>query len=110
MREWEEGIRALAQFPLVCCKLSGLVTEADWTRWTPHDLRPYLDVAFECFGAHRLLLGSDWPVCTVAAEYGRTMKVIDDYMADRPADERDAVMGGNASRLWRLPLPKGELV
>lgn len=110
MREWQEGIRALAKFPLVFCKLSGLVTEADWTRWTLDDLRPYLDVAFECFGAHRLLIGSDWPVCTVAAAYGRSMKVVDDYMADRPAHERDAVMGANAARLWRLPLPKGELV
>ncbi len=110
MRQWEEGIRALASFPLVFCKVSGLVTEADWARWTPDDLEPYLDVAFDCFGPHRLLIGSDWPVCTVAAEYGRTMNVIADYMADRPADERDAVMGANASRLWRLPLPKGELV
>jgi L-fuconolactonase len=110
LREWEEGIRALAKFPLVFCKLSGLVTEADWMRWTPDDLRPYLDVAFECFGAHRLLVGSDWPVCTVAAEYVRTMKLVEDYMAGHPADEREAVMGANAARLWRLPLTKGELV
>ena len=110
MREWEEGIRALATFPLVFCKLSGLVTEADWERWTLDDLRPYLDVAFECFGAHRLLAGSDWPVCTVAAEYGRTVELVENYMADRPAAERDAVMGANAARLWHLPLPKGELV
>ena len=102
-REWEKGIRALAKFPLVFCKLSGLVTEADWTRWTPDDIRPYLDVAFECFGAHRLLIGSDWPVCTVAADYGRTISLVDDYMADRPSAERDAVMGENAARLWRLP-------
>jgi L-fuconolactonase len=108
IREWEHGIRELATSPLVYCKLSGLVTEADWRRWTPEDIRPYLDVAFECFGAHRLLAGSDWPVCTVAAGYGRTMSLIDDYMADRSAAERDAVMGGNAARLWRLPA--GELV
>ena len=110
MREWEKGIRLLAQFPLVSCKVSGLVTEADWTRWTPADLRPYLDVAFECFGHHRLLVGSDWPVCTVAAGYARCIQLVDDYMADRPAHERDAVMGANAARLWRLPLPKGEFV
>jgi L-fuconolactonase len=102
LREWETGIRELAKCPLVFCKLSGLVTEADWVRWTPDDIRPYLDVAFDCFGAHRLLVGSDWPVCTVAADYGRTISVIDGYMAQRPAEERAAVMGGNAARLWRL--------
>ena len=116
MREWEKGIRVLAKFPMVSCKLSGLVTEADWTRWTRDDIRPYLDVAFDCFGAHRLLVGSDWPVCTVAADYGSTVSLIDEYMTDRPSAERDAVMGGNAARLWRLPgtapmaVPKGELV
>ena len=116
MREWEKGIRELAECPMVFCKLSGLVTEADWTSWTPDDIRPYLDVAFECFGAHRLLVGSDWPVCTVAADYGRTVSLIDDYLTGKPAAERDAVMGGNAARLWRLPgavptaMPKGELV
>ena len=103
MREWEKGIRELAKCPMVFCKLSGLVTEADWTRWTPDDIRPYLDVAFDCFGAHRLLVGSDWPVCTVAADYGRDRSaLVDDYMKNRPAAERDAVMGGNAARLWRL--------
>lgn len=116
MREWEEGIRELAKSPMVFCKLSGLVTEADWTRWTPDDIRPYLDIAFECFGAHRLLAGSDWPVCTLAADYGRTVSLVDDYLTNKPAGERDAVMGGNAARLWRLPAtvplaaPKGELV
>ncbi|MEO5740790.1 MAG: amidohydrolase family protein, partial [Vicinamibacterales bacterium] len=103
IREWEQGIRELAKSPMVFCKLSGLVTEANWACWTPDDIRPYLDVAFECFGAHRLLVGSDWPVCTVAADYSRTITLVDDYMAGRPAAERDAVMGGNAARLWRLP-------
>ena len=103
IREWERGIRALAQFPHVFCKLSGLVTEADWRQWTPEQIRPYLDVAFDCFGAHRLLVGSDWPVCTVAAEYVRTFELIETYMAGRPDAERDAVMGGNAARLWMLP-------
>jgi L-fuconolactonase len=102
IREWEKGMRELAAFPLVFCKLSGLVTEADWARWTPADIRPYMDVAFDCFGADRLLAGSDWPVCTVAAGYRRAIALIDGYMADRPLAERDAVMGGNAARLWRL--------
>lgn len=108
LSEWERGIRELATHPLVFCKLSGLVTEADWTRWTPGDLRPYLDVAFDCFGASRLLVGSDWPVCTVAADYGSTMAVVDDYMRERSDAERASVMGGNAARLWSLHT--GELV
>jgi L-fuconolactonase len=116
LRDWEKGIRALAAFPTVFCKLSGLVTESDWTCWKPDDIRPYLDIAFESFGAHRLLVGSDWPVCTLAADYVRTVSLVDDYLTDSPAGERDAVMGGNAARLWRLPAsasmaaPKGELV
>ena len=108
IREWERGVRELAKFPLVYCKLSGLVTEADWKRWTPDEIRPYLDIAFDCFGPRRLLGGSDWPVCTVAADYARTIALLDDYMASKPLTERDAVMGGNAARLWRLHA--GELV
>jgi L-fuconolactonase len=100
--EWERGLRQLAEFPNVFCKLSGLVTEADWHRWTPDQLRPYLDVAFDAFGPYRLLTGSDWPVCTVAADYARTFSVIDDYLVSRPESEREAVMGSNAERLWNL--------
>jgi len=92
----------LAAHPNVCAKLSGLVTEADWTRWTAADIRPVLDVAFDCFGPERLMVGSDWPVCMVAGDYGRTMSVVIDYVAVRPAHERDAVLGGNAQRFWKL--------
>jgi L-fuconolactonase len=104
LRAWERHLRALADCPNVSAKLSGLVTEADWTAWTPSDIRPYLDVAFDCFGADRLMIGSDWPVCTVAADYARTMAVVSDYVADRPAHERDAVLGGNAQRFWNLTI------
>ena len=105
---WERGIRALAEFPQVFCKISGLITEADWTRWTPDQLRPYLDVAFDAFGAHRLIAGSDWPVCTVAGDYSRTMSVLTHYLSGRPESECVAVMGGNARRFWNLKT--GELV
>lgn len=100
MRDWERGIRELASFPLVWCKLSGLVTEADWMRWTADEIRPFLDVAFDCFGASRLLAGSDWPVCTLAADYSRTISLLDHYLSGRPPAEHDAVMGGNAATLW----------
>jgi L-fuconolactonase len=102
VRVWEAGLRRLAAFPNVSCKLSGLVTEADWQVWTPQDLRPYLDVAYDAFGPRRLLIGSDWPVCTVAADYARTMDVVQDFLAGRPASERAAVLGGNAQRFWQL--------
>jgi L-fuconolactonase len=103
IRRWETLIRELAQAQNVFCKISGLVTEADWTGWTSDDIRPYLDVAFESFGVHRLMAGSDWPVCTVAAGYDRTISLVERYLEGRPASERDAVMGGNAARFWRLP-------
>ena len=99
---WARDLRALAAHSNVCAKLSGLVTEADWTRWTAADIRPVLDVAFDCFGPERLMIGSDWPVCMVAGDYGRTMSVVIDYVAVRPAHERDAVLGGNAQRFWKL--------
>ena len=100
--EWERDIRRLAAQPNVFAKLSGLVTEASWARWTSDQIRPYLDVAFDAFGWNRLLIGSDWPVCTVSADYARTMNVVIDYVAARPDHEREAVLGGNARRFWNL--------
>jgi L-fuconolactonase len=99
---WREELRRLAAFPNVSCKLSGMVTEARWSDWQPRDIRPYLDTVLEAFGPRRLMIGSDWPVCLVAADYGRTLRLVTDYMRDRPAHEQDAVLGGNAARLWRL--------
>jgi L-fucono-1,5-lactonase len=98
---WARDLARLAAAPNVWCKVSGLVTEADWANWKPEHIRPYLDVAFDCFGADRLIAGSDWPVCTVAADYSRTMAVVIEYVDRRPASERDAMLGGNARRVWR---------
>ena len=104
---WARGIRELAAFPNVYCKVSGLVTEADWQAWKPEDLRPYLDVAFECFGPSRLMIGSDWPVCTLAAPYSQVMDVVKNYIDKYAAQERNAVLGGNAAKFWKLkPLEK----
>jgi L-fuconolactonase len=98
---WGRGIRALAEFPHVFCKVSGLITEADWAGWTEQDLRPYLDVVFDAFGPGRLMAGSDWPVCTVAGDYQRTMAVLAHYLSDGPEGDRAAVMGGNAARFYK---------
>lgn len=99
---WERDIRRLASSPNLYCKLSGLLTEADWHKWKPQDTKPCLDVAFDCFGPRRLMIGSDWPVCTVAASYSRTMAVVQDYLAEHPPEVREAVLGGNAECFWKL--------
>jgi L-fuconolactonase len=98
---WARDLRRLAQHPNVWCKVSGLITEADWQRWTARELEPYLDVAFDAFGSGRLIAGSDWPVCTLAGDYSRTMAVLREYMARRTPAEQAAVLGGNAQRVWK---------
>ncbi|MGB7728400.1 MAG: amidohydrolase family protein [Candidatus Acidiferrum sp.] len=99
---WARGIRELASFPNVYAKLSGLVTEAAWEAWTAADIWPYLDVAFECFGFGRLMIGSDWPVCLCAASYKRAMNVVEQYLDKCDVKEREAVLGGNAAAFWQL--------
>ena len=99
---WATGIRRLAQFPHVLCKLSGLVTEADWHEWKPEEIVPYLDVAYEAFGADRLMIGSDWPVCLAAAPYARVMEVVKTWLGQFPTSTREAILGGNAQRFWKL--------
>jgi L-fuconolactonase len=100
---WADGIRRLSAFPNVFCKMSGLVTEADWQRWTADDIAPYLEVVFDSFGPDRLMIGSDWPVCLVAASYAQVMALIRDYILRRAPDRASDVLGGNAQRFWRLP-------
>ena len=99
---WKAHLRELAQLRNVFCKLSGLVTEADWAAWKPEHFAPYLDSAFEYFSPERLMIGSDWPVCTVAASYSTTMSIVMDYLARYPSQIIEAVLGGNAQRFWRL--------
>ncbi|PYR75406.1 MAG: amidohydrolase [Acidobacteria bacterium] len=99
---WKNEFTALARFPNVCCKLSGLVTEARWDSWTPSQLRPYIDSALECYGPERLMIGSDWPVCTVAGSYQRTMGVVIDAVGALSAVERAEILGGAAQRFWNL--------
>ncbi len=101
---WALGIWHLATFPNVFCKLSGLVTEADWARWKPDDITPYLEIALESFGPSRLMIGSDWPVCLVAGSYAQTMNVVKKFLQRQPSDVREAVLGGNALRFWRLKI------
>ena len=99
---WRERLRELGARPNVYCKLSGMATEADWTSWTTDDLRPYFDVALECFGAGRLLAGSDWPVCTVATSYQRWWQTLQELVSALSPDERDGILGHNAKRVYNL--------
>jgi L-fuconolactonase len=105
MQPWAGELAALAGHPNVACKVSGLVTEADWAAWTPAQLVPYVAHSAEVFGPERLLFGSDWPVCLLAAGYGEVVAAAAEAL-DRaglgPA-EREAVFGANARRLYRLP-------
>lgn len=102
MQPWKTGIAALAKFENVTCKLSGLVTEADWSNWKPEHITPYLDVAFEAFGADRLMIGSDWPVCTLAGSFSQVVDLVQDYLERFSDDVRQAILGGNAERFWDL--------
>jgi L-fuconolactonase len=99
---WAQGISRLAAFPNVFCKLSGLVTEADWQHWEPEQIVLFLDVAFESFGPDRLMFGSDWPVCLVAASYAKVLGVVNSYLLQKKPECQDPVLGGNAQRFWRL--------
>lgn len=103
MDAWAQGIRRLGDFPNVWCKLSGLVTEADWGRWTAEQIRPYLDVVFDCFGPDRLMIGSDWPVCLVAASYSRVIGLVKSYISELAPQSLPAVLGDNAARFYRVP-------
>lgn len=97
---WAQHIRVLAENSNVCCKLSGLVTEADWKHWRPDDFKPYLDVIFEAFGVDRLMFGSDWPVCLLAGTYRQILEIIQSYTADLAAMEKDRIFGLNAMQFY----------
>lgn len=99
---WSNFITEIARQPNVSCKLSGMVTEADWQNWSKGDFFPYLDVAFGRFGPDRLLFGSDWPVCLVAANYTQVKTIIEDYVAPWGDEVRAKVFGGNAVRFYKL--------
>jgi L-fuconolactonase len=99
---WATDIRRLASFPNVFCKLSGLVTEADWQHWNREQITPYLDIAFECFAPRRLMIGSDWPVCLVAGSYGAVVDMIKGYLEHHDPSTREAVLGNNAEAFYRL--------
>jgi len=99
---WADQMRELAQNKNVYCKVSGLVTEAHLRNWKAQDFKLYLDVVFEAFGPERLLFGSDWPVCLLAASYQQTVRLIADYVQNFSKRDQDKIFGANAIRLYGL--------
>lgn len=99
---WEKEMRAIAACPNVMCKVSGLVTEADWNNWKKSDFTYCLDVVTEAFGIHRLMFGSDWPVSLLAASYGESWDIVEHYFSKFSDVEQDKIWGGNAIEFYHL--------
>ena len=102
---WRDGMRALAQYPNVYCKASGMVTEADWARWQPADFAPYLDVVFDAFSTHRVMFGSDWPMCLVAASYAQALDALHEYAQKFSPADRHKLFFANAAHFYGLETP-----
>jgi len=100
--QWKQEIRALASQQNVYCKVSGMVTEADIKNWKTEDFKPFLDHIFESFGAQRVMFGSDWPVCRLAATYGQVLGIMEHYMSSFSKNEQDLFWGDNAAQFYGL--------
>jgi L-fuconolactonase len=102
LNEWKKGMQSIAQFPNVSCKISGMVTEADWKNWKQQDFTPYLDTVVDAFGTNRLMFGSDWPVCLVASSYQKMIQLVHEYFSSFSVTEKQSVFGGNAAQVYRI--------
>lgn len=102
---WDAALRELALRPQVTCKLSGMVTETDWSRWSPAGLQPYLEVALEAFGPDRLMIGTDWPVLTVGCGYAEWWQTVEQWIAPLSLGEQGGILGENAARVYSLRPP-----
>ncbi len=100
--EWAKDLKELAAFPNLYCKISGMVTEADYTKWRPEDFTPYLDVVVKSFGTKRIMYGSDWPVCLVAGSYTQVLTIVKNYFSSFTPEEQASVFSGNAIRFYHL--------
>ncbi len=105
LNPWRDQLAALAALPNVACKVSGLATEADWQRWQPADLAPYVAHTLAVFGPERVLFGSDWPVVTLASTYQRWAQTLDALTSQLPANQRRKLWTENARRWYRLAVP-----
>ena len=102
MEYWRDDFTAASEYPNIYCKLSGMITEADWENWTAEDLRPFVDYALECFGPDRLMFGSDWPVCELAGSYAEVVTALRTMIASLSAAEKDQIFGKTAAEFYRI--------
>ena len=100
--EWKKGMEALAEYPNLYCKISGMVTEADWKNRGKDDCNPYMDVIVNSFGTKRIMFGSDWPVCLVAANYQQTLEIVVNYFSSFTQSEQEDFFGLNAINFYKL--------
>ncbi|WP_068471787.1 amidohydrolase family protein [Saccharicrinis aurantiacus] len=100
LQPWKDHLLHLAQYKNVSCKLSGMLTEADWNNWTITDFEPYLQQVFACFGADRLMFGSDWPVCKLAGEYSDALNVVSQHLKKYSKTAQAKVMGINCEQFY----------
>lgn len=99
---WKKGIEEISKYENVWCKISGMVTEADWNSWKTDDLKPYLDVIFENFSTDNLMFGSDWPVCNVAADYNTVVKTLEDYISNFSIEDQNKIWYQNVKSFYKL--------
>jgi L-fuconolactonase len=99
---WELNMASLASFPNVYCKVSGMVTEGDWDNWKKEDFHPFLDEVLEIFGPDRMIYGSDWPVCLLAASYEEQLQIVQEYISKLSESEQEKIMGGNCIKFYNL--------
>jgi L-fuconolactonase len=102
IQSWSLDLRKAAEFPNICCKLSGMVTEADWKHWKPADLKPYVEIALEAFGPERCMFGSDWPVCELAGSYETVFSTLRELTQTLSPSEQNLIFGETAQRFYRL--------
>jgi L-fuconolactonase len=101
-RSWKENISQIAQHPHIYCKLSGMITEADYTQWRYEDIVPYMDAAGEAFGTDRICFGSDWPVCLVAGSYKRMFQVAEKWASQLSLIEQENIFGKNTIKFYNI--------
>lgn len=102
IEQWKRDMEHIAQYENVWCKVSGMVTEADWVSWQPTDFTSYLDVVFEAFDTDRIMYGSDWPVCLLAADYEKQWAIVENYVSKLSDTERSKVLGRNAQSFYKI--------
>ena len=102
MEEWKMGIKELAKFPNLHCKISGLVTEADLKNWKQEDFIPYIDIVVESFGIDRVMYGSDWPVCLLGGSYQQSLNIVKNYFSSFTENEQNKFFGANAVEFYNL--------